>query len=187
MQRTYLALGAALLSVFALSSMPATAQAKKAKPCYSKTLAEEADAKQAKYKISKGKNIDVAINESLTGKPGDPKKGLEWIVNRKLGNCIACHKVEAILKLVKPGDLKSQAKYGFHGEVGPELDGVASRYTEGELRMLIVDPKKVFPDTIMPAFHKDGPFVRIKENCKGKVMLSPSRVEDVVAYLKTLK
>ncbi len=184
MQRTYLALGAAV--AFAITALPMTV-AEAGKPCYSKTPEAEADAKPVKYTISKGKTLDAAINKSLTGKPGDPKKGLEWIVHRKLGNCIACHKVAAIQKLVKPGDVKSESKYGFHGEVGPELDGVGSRYTEGELRMLIVDPKKIFPDTIMPAFHKADGLNRVKGPCKGKVMLSPSRVEDVVAYLKTLK
>lgn len=184
MQRTYLALGAAV--AFAFTTLPMTA-ALADKPCYSKKAEDEADAKAVKYTVTKGKNIDASIDKSLTGKPGDAKKGLEWIVNRKLGNCIACHKVAAIEKLVKPGDLKSEAKYGFHGEVGPELDGLASRYTEGEIRMLVVDPKKVFPDTIMPAFHKADGLTRVKGPCKGKVMLSPSRIEDVVAYLKTLK
>ena len=100
MQRTHLALGAALAFAFVRSPMAAPmtalAQGKKAKPCYSKSLADEADAKLAKYTVTKGKNLDASIDKSLTGKPGDPKKGLEWIVNRKLGNCIACHKVAAI-------------------------------------------------------------------------------------------
>jgi len=76
---------------------------------------------------------------------------------------------------------------GVHGKIGPTLEGVASRYSEGELRMLIVDPKTAYPETIMPAFHKNSGFTRVFPDCKGKTILSAQQVEDVVAYLKTLK
>lgn len=143
----------------------------------------------AKYKLSKGENLDKAINASLTGKKGDPKKGLKWMTHRRLGNCIACHEVKKIAALAKPGDLSSQKKYGFHGAVGPALDGVADRYTEGELRLIIVDIKKAMPDadSIMPSFHRASNFTRVIKDCVGHNVLSAERVEDVVAYLKTLK
>ncbi len=141
----------------------------------------------AKYTISKGEHLDVAINEPLTKQKGDPAKGIEWMVNRRQGNCIACHTVQRILDLAKPGDMKAVRKYGFHGEVGPPLDGVASRYTEGELRMLLVDAKKVFPQTIMPAFHKKDGFHRVLKDCQGLAILSAQRIEDIIAFLKTLK
>ena len=143
----------------------------------------------AKYKLSKGENLDQAINASLTGKAGDPKKGLKWMTHRRLGNCIACHAVSKIAALGKPEDLSSQKKYSFHGAVGPTLDGVADRYSEGELRLIIVDIKKALPDanSIMPSFHRADGFTRVHKDCVGHVVLSAERVEDVVAYLKTLK
>ena len=141
----------------------------------------------ASYKIEKGPNLDAMIKMSLTGKEGDPKKGLKWITHRRLGNCIACHKVTKILNLIKPGDLVALKKYGFHGNLAPSLDGLASRYTVGEIRMLVVNSKKIFPETIMPGYHNASGFNRVTGKCKGKVILSAERVEDVVAYLKTLK
>ena len=176
MRKLGIALGGAIALAFA-----ATPQA------YAKKCTNGETSRVASYKIEEGKSLDYAVNQSLTGKKGDPKKGLEAMVNRKQGNCIACHKVSAIQKLAKPGDVKSMAKYGFQGDVGPELDGVASRYTEGELRMIVINVRKIFPDTVMPAFHVNKGFVRPIKNCEGKAIFSPERVEDVVAYLMTLK
>lgn len=151
------------------------------------TYAKCGSSEIASYKVEKGTNLDHAINQSLTGKPGDPVKGLATMVHRKKGNCLGCHKISAILKLAKPDDLESLKKYSLHGEVGPSLDGLASRYTEGEMRMLVVDPKKIYPDTLMPSFHKAKGHFRPKKGCEDKAPLSASEVEDVVAYLKTLK
>lgn len=143
----------------------------------------------ASYALSKGDNLDLQIKTSLTGKPGNPQTGLKWMVHRRLGNCIACHEVSTILAKAKPSDLNSLKKYGFHGKIAPTLDGVASRYTEGELRLIVVSSKKAFPDvnTIMPSFHDVSDFHRVIGDCKDHVILSAERVEDVVAYLKTLK
>ena len=143
----------------------------------------------ASYKLSKGENIDFQIGKSLTGKAGDPKAGLKWMVHRRLGNCIACHETSKILALAKPDDLASLKSYGFHGNIGPPLDGVTERYTEGEIRLIIVDPKKAFPDanTIMPSFHKKVGFHRVIKDCQGHVMMSAQQVEDIVAYVMTIK
>lgn len=123
-----------------------------------------------KYEI-----VDYAISKSLTGKPGDPDKGVKTFTSRKLGNCLACHQVTA---------LESQP---FHGEIGPSLDGVAERYNEGQLRMQVVDAKVINPDTIMPAFYRTEGLHRVLKKFSGKPILSAEQVEDVVAYLKTLK
>jgi sulfur-oxidizing protein SoxX len=143
----------------------------------------------ASYKVSKGENIDFQISSSLTGKAGDPKAGLKWMVHRRLGNCIACHKVSKILALAKPDDLKSLKSYGFHGKIGPPLDGLTERYSEGEVRLIVVDAQKAFPDanTIMPAFHKKDGLHRVIKDCQGYVMMSAQQVEDIVAYLMTIK
>ncbi len=143
----------------------------------------------ASYKVSKGNNIDFQISSSLTGKAGDAKMGLKWMVHRRLGNCIACHKVSKILALAKPDNLKSLKSYGFHGKIGPPLDGLTERYTEGEIRLILVSAKKAFPDanTIMPSFHVKAGLHRVIKDCKDHVMMSAQQSEDVVAYLMTIK
>ena len=73
------------------------------------------------------------------------------------------------------------------GEIGPELDGVNDRLTEGEMRMMVVNAKKNYPDTIMPGFHNTTGLHRVGFGCDGKAMLTAQQVEDVIAVLKTLK
>lgn len=150
----------------------------------------------ANYKIGKGKAFEKAINEPLAGKKGDAARGLQWMAHRRLGNCLACHEISKVLEraekepnieITSDDGKKSSMPLGIHGEIGPSLDGVASRYTEGELRMLVVDPKLAFPDTIMPAFHKNSGFTRPHPDCQGLAILNAQQVEDVVAFLKTLK
>lgn len=119
--------------------------------------------------------VDGTIPASLTGQPGDPAAGRKVLFDRKLGNCLACHMVS---------DLEDQP---FHGEVGPPLDGVADRWDEATLRMLIVNAKQVYDGTIMPSFYKNSGFVRIATQFEGKPILTAQQVEDVVAYLMTLK
>jgi sulfur-oxidizing protein SoxX len=129
----------------------------------------------ASYAIIEADGV-ASIPKSLTGKPGDPKEGLKVAVGRRLGNCLACHQISS---------LQSE---DFHGEVGPPLDGVASRWDQAKLRMIIVNPKKVFTEeTVMPAFHRAEGFNRVREQFAGKPILTAQQVEDVVAYLMTLK
>ena len=119
---------------------------------------------------------DGKVNESLTGEPGDPEKGREWFAARKLGNCLACHQNPDLEELP------------FHGEVGPPLAGVGDRWTVEELRAIVINPKEVFGDgTIMPSFYRDTGFNRTHEDFAGKTILEPQQVEDVIAYLLTLK
>ena len=134
------------------------------------TVAHAADMAPADVKYDDG-----AVQASLTGKPGDPEKGKQWFVGRKLGNCLACH-VNA--------DVKDEL---FHGEVGPPLDGVADRWSEAELRGIITNAKMMFDGTIMPAFYKDSGYTRPLDKFEGKTILSAQQIEDVVAYLMTLK
>lgn len=129
-------------------------------------LSASADA--AEYKI-----VDETIPVSLTGKPGDPAAGRKIAISRKKGNCLACH--------VMPIPEEQ-----FHGEVGPDLTDVGSNLSEAELRMRLVDAKVISPDTIMPAFLKPGTTDVLKK-FKGKTILKPQEIEDVIAYLMTLK
>lgn len=133
---------------------------------------------------------EVAFDEyggiavSLTGRPGDAEAGREVMTTRGLGNCIACHEVTAL------------AEHPFHGEVGPTLDGAGSRWSEADLRGIVVNAKMAFEGTVMPAFYKDSGFVRAGDAYTGEAapdpdnmptILTAQQVEDVVAYLLTLK
>lgn len=121
------------------------------------------------YRVVDGNSIP----ESLTGKPGDPAKGRAVAINRKLGNCLACH----VMPIDQP----------FQGKVGPDLSDIATRYDEGELRLRVVDPKVLNPGTIMPAFYRSTGFHRVAKSFEGKSILTAEQTEDVIAYLMTLK
>ena len=118
---------------------------------------------------------DGMVEASLTGKAGDAAVGRDVFANRKLGNCLACH---------QNSDMPEQS---FHGEVGPMLDGVADRWTEAELRGIVSNAKMMFEGTMMPAFYIDAGYVRPLDAFDGKSILDAQQVEDVVAYLMTLK
>lgn len=122
------------------------------------------------------KIVDGVVTTPLTDQPGDPEKGRQWFLGRKLGNCLACH-VNS-----------DMAKEPYHGEVGPPLDGVADRWKPEELRAILVNSKEALsPDTIMPSFYRDTGFNRVAEQFAGKTILTAQQVEDVIAYLTTLK
>ncbi|PCH81439.1 MAG: sulfur oxidation c-type cytochrome SoxX [Hyphomicrobiales bacterium] len=119
---------------------------------------------------------DTMVEKSLTGTAGDAVRGREIFGNRKQGNCLACHVNGQITEL------------GFHGEVGPPIDGVADRYSVSEMRAILVDSKKALSeDTIMPGFYSLDLGVRVLKKFSGKTVLTASQVEDVLAYLTTLK
>ena len=125
---------------------------------------------------------DGTIAESLTGVPGDPARGREVVGNKSMGNCVACHAVTDL------------ADVPFHGEIGPMLDGAGDRWTEAELRGIVANAKMMFEGTMMPAFYKTEGFTRPGDAYTGKApqselspILSAQQIEDVVAYLATLK
>ena len=99
--------------------------------------------------------------------------GKKIAINRKKGNCLACH--------VMPIPEEQ-----FHGEIGPDLSDVGSNLSAAEIRVRMVDSKILNPDTIMPAFLKPAEH-RVLKKFKGKSILNPQEIEDVVAYLMTLK
>lgn len=124
---------------------------------------------------------DGAVAQSLTGTPGDVESG-KALMNKGSGNCIACHAVTDLQELP------------FHGEIGPMLDGVADRWSEAEIRGIVANAKEMFPGTMMPAFYKVSGYVRPGDAYTGKAapeelepILSAQQIEDVVAYLMTLK
>lgn len=118
---------------------------------------------------------DGAVAASLTGMAGDAAEGRILFANRKLGNCLACHANSQI------------SEESFHGEVGPPLDGAGSRWSEAELRGIVSNSKMTFEGTIMPSFYVDTGYFRAMEKFAGIPVLTAQQVEDVVAYLMTLK
>lgn len=123
---------------------------------------------------------DGAVEASLSGAPGNPENGAV-LMNKGAGNCIACHAVSDLSHLA------------FQGEIGPSLDGVATRWNEAELRGIVANAKIMFEGTMMPAFYKTEGFIRVGNAYTGKAaegdvapLLSAQEVEDVVSYLVTL-
>ena len=121
------------------------------------------------YRIRNG-----AIPEPLTDRPGDPERGRRLVLDREGGDCTICHAMPL-------------PQRQFHGTVGPPLDGVASRYTAAELRLRVVDPKAINPETIMPAYYKADGLHRVLDRYRDRPILTAQEVEDIVAYLLTLK
>lgn len=123
-----------------------------------------------------------AIATSLSGKPGDTASGIKVMTTNALGNCVACHTIAALPEVQFPGD------------IAPPLDGVADRYSEAQLRGIVANAKKTFEGSFMPAFYKTDGFIRPGDGFTGKAakgelapILSAQQIEDVVAYLMTLK
>ena len=115
-----------------------------------------------------------AIPESLTGAKGDPARGRAIVANRQVGLCLLCHS----------GPFPEER---FQGELAPDLKGAGARWSEGQLRLRIADSSRINPATIMPAYHRTDGLTRVAPAFRGKPILSAEQIEDVVAYLMTLK
>ena len=115
-----------------------------------------------------------AILQSLTGAKGDPARGRSIIVNRQVGLCLLCH----------AGPFPEER---FQGTIGPDLNGVGSRLSEGQMRLRIVDPARTNPDSVMPAYFRTEGLTRVAPSLRGKPILSAEQIEDVIAFLATLK
>lgn len=113
------------------------------------------------------------IPASLTGAKGDPARGRAIVANRQVGLCLLCHS----------GPFPEER---FQGNLAPDLRS-AARLSEGEIRQRIVDPRRANPDSIMPAYYEAADLTRVAPSLKGKTILSAEQIEDVVAYLMTLR
>lgn len=117
----------------------------------------------------------LSIPRPLAGLRGDAMRGRALVIARNKGNCLACH------QLPIPGE-------PFHGTIGPPLHGVAGRLSEAQLRLRVVDEKQINPVTIMPGYYRAPElFNQVAPEFEGKTLLSAQEVEDIVAYLVTLK
>jgi len=119
-------------------------------------------------------SADDAIPKSLTGARGDPARGRAIVVSRQVGLCLLCHS----------GPFPEER---FQGNLAPDLAGAGKRASEGQLRLRIVDSSRINPTTIMPAYHRTEGLVRVAPALRGKPILSAEQIEDVVAFLMTLK
>ena len=115
-----------------------------------------------------------AIPQSLTGAKGDPARGRAIVANRQVGLCLLCHS----------GPFPEER---FQGNLAPDLAGAGKRWSEGQLRLRIVDSSRVNPATIMPSYHRTDGFTRVAPAWRGKPVLTADQIEDVVAFLTTLK
>ncbi|MGU3360268.1 sulfur oxidation c-type cytochrome SoxX [Methylobacterium sp. M6A4_1b] len=118
--------------------------------------------------------VDHAIPASLTGMPGDPARGRALVVDRTKGLCLLCH----------AGPFPEER---FPGNLGPDLTGVGDRLAPGALRLRLVDGRALNPDTIMPSYFSLAGTTRVSAVWRGKPVLEPQEIEDVVAFLATLR
>lgn len=117
--------------------------------------------------------VGDAIPASLTGNPGDPARGGAIVISRQ-STCILCH--SGPFPEVK-----------FQGDLAPDLAGSGSRWSEGQLRLRLVDAKSLNPATIMPSYYRVDGLDRVGAAWRGKPILSAEQIEDVVAYLASLR
>jgi sulfur-oxidizing protein SoxX len=118
--------------------------------------------------------VGDAIPESLTGAPGNPERGRAIVVNRQVGLCLLCHS----------GPYPEEK---FQGTLAPDLKGAGSRWSQGQLRLRIVDASRLKADTIMPPYYRLAGLVRVAPSFQGKPLLTAEQIEDVIAHLATLR
>jgi sulfur-oxidizing protein SoxX len=116
---------------------------------------------------------DDSIPESLTGAPGDATRGRVLVLERT-NTCILCHS----------GPFPEEK---FQGDLAPNLSGSGSRWSAGQLRLRLVDASRLNPGTIMPSYYRLEGLDHVAPAFLGKTILSAAQIEDIVAYLATLR
>ena len=117
--------------------------------------------------------VENGIPASLTGSPSDAARG-RALVQDRASTCLLCH----------AGPFPES---GFQGDLAPDLAGVGARFSESQLRLRLVDASHFNPATIMPSFYRVDGLNRVGQNFRGKTILSATGIEDIVAYLATLR
>jgi len=115
-----------------------------------------------------------SIPASLTGAAGDPARGRAIVLDRRLGACLLCH----------TGPFPEER---FQGTLAPNLSGAGSRWSEGQLRLRLVDATRLDPKTIMPPYYRVDGLTRVGSTWAGKPILTAEQIEDVVAFSLTLR
>ena len=118
--------------------------------------------------------VGDAIPFPLTGAKGDAARGRTIVTNRQVGLCLLCHS----------GPFPEEP---LQGTLAPDLQGAGSRWSEGQLRLRIVDAARLNPSTIMPPYYRIDGLNRVGPSFRGKPVLSAEQIEDVIAFLVTLR
>jgi len=116
----------------------------------------------------------VAVFLTTAAFAGDAEKGRAIVASRQVGLCLLCHS----------GPFPEER---FQGNLAPDLRGVGARMTEDQLRQRLIDPARFNPKTIMPSYSRTEDLTRVAPSLRGKTLLSEEQIDDVVAYLATLK
>jgi len=118
--------------------------------------------------------VGDGIPQPVAATPGDPARGKSLLLARDPANCLLCHAVP-------------DPAVRFSGDLGPPLGGVGARLTVPQLRLRVADIIRLNPSTIMPSYYRVDGFHLVAPAYRGKSILTAAEVEDVVAYLATLK
>lgn len=118
--------------------------------------------------------VGDSVPDSLTGVPGSAARGRAIVIDRRVGLCLLCH----------AGPFPEER---FQGDLAPDLDGIGNRLSEGQLRLRIVDSRRLDPATIMPSYYRVDGLARVGKEWRGRPVLSAEQIEDVVAFLLTLR
>ena len=115
-----------------------------------------------------------AIPVPLTDVAGDAARGRAVVESRQVGTCVLCH----------AGPFPAER---LPATIGPDLRGVGDRLTPGQIRLRLVDPARVNPDSVMPGYFRIDGLVRVGAAFRGRSVLTAQQIEDAVAFLATLK
>jgi len=115
-----------------------------------------------------------ALDTPLTAQSGDPNRGRQIVENRPLSACLLCH----------AGPFPEPH---LQGNIAPSLAGVGSRLTAGQIRLRLVDARKLNPDTTMPPYYDVEGLNRVGRQWQGRPALTAQQIEDTVAFLVTLR
>ena len=118
--------------------------------------------------------VGDAIPEPLSVLPGDAARGRAIVANRQVGLCLLCHS----------GPFPEER---FQGNLAPSLAGAGARWSEGQLRLRLVDARRLAPATIMPAYYRTDHLTRVAASWRSRPLLDAQQIEDVVALLSTLR
>ena len=117
--------------------------------------------------------VGDAIPESLTGQPGDAARGRAMVVDRT--------------QHLHPLPQRPVSRREVPGRPGADLAGAGSRWSEGQLRLRLVDAARLNAATIMPSYYRIDGLNGSAPTLRGKPILTAEQIEDVVAYLVTLR